>query len=78
MLYLLAVVAIVEFLYIVYQDFLNRQEREKLQMKLMSRDVDEYKRVTEKPEETQPQEESPYQSVDEVDIDKLLSAKDNL
>lgn len=76
--YLLAVVAITELLYILYQDIANRKERDKLQMKLMSKDVDEYKRAVEKPPESEPEEESPYVPLDEVNVDKLLSADDKL
>lgn len=78
MVYLLAVVAIVEFAYIVYQDILNRKERDSLQKKLMSKDLAEYQKVTEKPEETPEPEPSPYVPIDEVDVDKLLEADDNL
>ena len=41
MVYILGAVAILEFVYIVYQDWQNRAEREKLQLKLMSKDTQE-------------------------------------
>jgi len=72
------IIAIAEFAYIVYQDFLNRKEREKLQMKLMSRDVIEYKEATEPKPEPAESEESPYRPIDEVNTEKLLDADDNL
>ena len=72
------VVAIVEFVYIVYQDFTNRKEREKLQIKLMSKDITEYKEAIEpKPKPTK-SEESPYKPMEEINTDKLMSADDNL
>ena len=78
MVYILGAVAILEFVYIVYQDWQNRAEREKLQLKLMSKDTQEYKKATEKPpKETEP-EPDPYKTLDEVSIDKLMQAEDNL
>ena len=74
----LIVVAIVEFAYIVYQDFLNRREREKLQMKLISKDVTEYKEATEPPPKPAKSEENPYKPMEEVDTEKLMKANDNL
>lgn len=78
MIYLLVIVAIVEFVYIVYQDLLNRKERDRLQMKLMSKDLSEYQAVAEKPKDTPEPEPSPYISIDDVDVKKLLTANDNL
>lgn len=75
---LIIVVAIVEFAYIVYQDFLNRREREKLQIKLMSKDVAEYKEATEPPPKPAKSEENPYKPIEEVDTEKLMNAKDAL
>ena len=72
------VVTIVEFVYIVYQDFLNRREREKLQMKLMSKDVNEYKEATEPKPKPAKSVESPYKSMEEVDTEKLMNADDKL
>jgi len=72
------VVAIVEFAYIVYQDLLNRKEREKLQMKLMSKNIQEYKEATEPKPKPAKSEESPYKPIDEVDTEKLMNAEDNL
>ena len=72
------VVAIVEFAYIVYQDFLNRKEREKLQIKLMSKDVAEYKEATEPKPKPAKSVESPYKPIEEVNTEKLMSADDNL
>jgi len=77
MIYLI-VVAIIEFIYIVYQDFLNRREREKLQMKLMSKDIQEYKEATEPAPKPGKSEKSPYKPIEEVSIDKLMKAEDNL
>lgn len=78
MIYLLVVVAIVEFVYIIYQDLLNRKERDRLQMKLMSKDLPEYKSIVDKPEESKEEPPSSHVPIEEVDIDKLLQAEDNL
>jgi len=72
------IIAIAEFAYIVYQDFLNRKEREKLQMKLMSKDVTEYKEATEPKPESAKSEESPYKPMEDIDTEKLMGADDNL
>ena len=76
--YLLFGVVVLLIFYIGYQDFSNRQEREKLELKLMSRDLTEY-RVNTEPT-PKPQKEEPEENVDTDDVpaSKLLTAKDNL
>lgn len=72
---LLAVVAL-QFVYIVYKDYINAKEREKLQLKLMSRDVGEYKAVVDKiPEDAEP-EPDPYIPAEDATIDEILKAED--
>lgn len=77
----------VQFLYILYQDFVNRRERQKLSLLLKSRDVTEFKTVAETPKEKD--SEPGLQSIDEdhvpienimeeVPFEKLVEAKDNL
>jgi len=64
--------------YIVYESVASRKEREKLQLKLMSKDVTEYTGVTEKepelPDLTEKKEE--FLEPEDVSTDKLLKAND--
>lgn len=76
--YLLFGVIVLLILYIVYQDFFNRKEREALELKIMSKDLVEYKVNTEpapKPMKDEPEE---YVDTDEISPQKLLTAKDKL
>ena len=73
------VVIILQFSFIVYQDISNRRERERLQLKLMSKDVAEYKTAVEPTPKNTPTEKKPsYVDPMEVDPEKILTAKDNL
>jgi hypothetical protein len=78
MIYLLAAIIIAEFFYIVYQDIANRRERERLQMKLMSRNIEEYKEATEPPPKPAESVKDPYRPLEEISTEKLINAKDNL
>lgn len=65
--------------YIFYQDRTNRLEREKLELKLISKSATEYKEVTEGQDENTPQpKESPYVAVEEAPEDKILTAQDKI
>lgn len=55
-----------------------RREREKLQLKLMSKDTAEYKKATEKPPKDTNPKDNPYKPIEDVSVDKLMKAKDNL
>jgi len=74
---ILLVIIILLIGFLVYYDYMTRIEREKLQLKLMVRDVKEYKDIVEKPPKDTKQEDSPYEEVEDVSIDTLLKAKDN-
>jgi hypothetical protein len=71
-------VIILLILFITYQEYSNRQEREKLELKLMSKDVTDYKVNTEPQPKPLKEEPDEYIDTDEVSVDKLLKAKDNL
>lgn len=76
--YSLLFVIILQSAYIVYQDFSNRKEREQLELKLMSKNVTEYKEATEPLPENLEEEEETHKPVEDVPVDKLLQAEDNL
>ena len=70
-------IIIVQFSYILYMDRLNREERERMLLKLMSADVTEYKAVTNPPDRDTPEQTDEYLPLEEVDIEKLMKAGDN-
>jgi len=45
---------------------------------LMSKDVSEYKEATEPPAKPAESVKSPYRPMEDVDVEKLMSAKDEL
>lgn len=62
--------------YMVFKDVLYYREKEKLQKKLMSRDLNEYV-LSEEPEiEDTPQKESPYLPIEEATMEQILKSKD--
>ena len=64
--------------YAVYKDVLFYKEREKLQMKLMSKDLTDYV-VSSTPEpENAVQEENPYIPIEDATIEQILKAKDRI
>jgi hypothetical protein len=76
--YLLFGINVLLILCLILQDYNNRKEREKLELKLMSKDITEYKANTEplpKPIKDEPDE---YLDIDDVPTSKLLTAKDKL
>jgi hypothetical protein len=76
--YLLFGVIVLLIAYIAFQDYSNRQEREKLELKLMSKDVTEYKVNTESTPTPMKDEPEIYMDTDDVSPNKLLNAKDSL
>lgn len=75
---LLLIIIVLQFSYMVYKDQLNAKEREKLQLKLLSKDVGEYVHAMEKPKEDEtPKEENPYLPIEEASIEQILKAKVN-
>ena len=75
---ILVIIVVLQFAYIVYQDILNRKEREKLQLKLMSRSVEEYKEAVEPPAKEAKPEPNPYKNTSDVSTEKLMKAEDNI
>jgi flagellar biosynthesis/type III secretory pathway M-ring protein FliF/YscJ len=75
---ILLIVIIFLLAFITYQDISNRRERENLELKLMSKDVVEYKEVTEKPEKTKTPDPDPYVPLEDVSVNKLVQAEDKL
>jgi hypothetical protein len=73
---ILLVVIVLQFIFMVYSDFQNRKERELLQLKLMSKDIDDYKSALEDTPEDSKKEENPYLDMDEVGIEQLLKTKE--
>ena len=76
--YILFGVIVLLISYITFQDYSNRQEREKLELKLMSKDVTEYKVNTEPTPELIKDEPEVYLDTDDVSPNKLLNAKDSI
>lgn len=64
--------------YIVYTDRENRKEREKMHLKIMAKDVTEYKEAIAPPDKDTPEQKDTYLELDEVDPEKLANAEDNI
>jgi len=75
---ILIIVVLLEFAYIIYKDEMFRRERKDLQLKLMSKNVEEYKKVSEPTPKPAKQEPDPYIPIEDVQTEKLMKAKDNL
>jgi hypothetical protein len=76
---LLGLVIVLQFIYILYSDRNNRQEREKLLLKIMSGgDIYKYKDIIEKPSKNTPEEPESHIDPSEVDFKTIINAKDNL
>jgi hypothetical protein len=74
---ILFAIVILQFLYMIYSDIQNRKERESLELKLMSKNTEEYKYLLEDtPEESKKEDPDPYISMDEAGIEKVLKAKE--
>lgn len=76
--YILLIVILLLIAFIVYQDYMNRKEREALELKLMSKSTEEYKRATEKTPESTKEEPEHLKDLEDVPMDRLLHAEDNL
>lgn len=74
----LLVVIGLQFVYIVYTDRENRKEREKMQLKIMAKDVVEYKEAISPPDPDTPEQRDTYLELDEVDLEELAKAEDNI
>jgi hypothetical protein len=74
--FILLGIIVLQFIYLVYQDHQNRKERNDLHLKLMAKNLTEYKDVTESTTETAPAEEDPYLTLDEAGVDRVVGAKE--
>ena len=76
---ILLVVIILQLAYTAYKDNLHFKEREKLELKLMSKDVFEYTSVTEKPEKPKAEKKSDeYLDIEDVPVDMVVKAKEKI
>lgn len=82
MIYLLIGIVIIQFIYLLYQDFSNRREREKLQILLKSGNLNEYQSVIKplkKSKEIKKENKlNPFLDIEEVPIETLMKAEDRL
>ena len=62
--------------YSIIKDVLFYKEREKLQRKLMSKDLPEYLSSIEPEPENTKQEESPFIPVEDATVEQILKAED--
>jgi len=72
----LFVIVLLELAVLVIFDFLNRRERNDLTLKLMSKDLGEYKSATLPKQKATKEEPDPYVDPMDVDPEKILKAKD--
>lgn len=73
-------IIVLQFAYIVYKDVSFSKERDKLSIKSLSKNVDEYVSAVKsiEPVEEEPKkEEDIYISVEDLSVDEVLKAKDN-
>ena len=78
MTYILLGIIILQWVYIIYKEESVKRERSDLQLKLMSKNLTEYKEVTELPEKNTEKEDSPYRDIEDIPVSKLLKAEDSL
>lgn len=74
----LFVIVLLELAVLVIFDFLNRRERNDLTLKLMSKDLTEYKSATLPKTKPTKEKPNPYLDPADVDPDIILKAKDNI
>lgn len=75
---ILLVIIVIQFVYKVYSDIQNRSERELLQLKLMSKDLDDYVSSTEETEDGPVEEPDPYIDMSDANVEQILRAKERL
>lgn len=69
---ILLAVIFFQFVFMIYSDIQNRGERERLQLKLMSKDLGDYISSTEESEDSPAEEPDPYVDANEVSVDKII------
>ena len=74
--YILLVIIVLQLAYILFKDIMSYKEREKLQLKLISKNVTEYKNAVEDKPEDSVEEEDPYIPVEEATIEQILKANE--
>lgn len=66
-----------QFAYIVFKDVMNSREREKLQLKLMSKSVTEYKEAVDSIAGDSPKQPDPENiPIEDVSYEKILKANE--
>jgi len=74
--FLLAII-VLQMAYIIYNDIQVRAERERFILKIMSKDVSEYKDAISGPESiSTPEEDDPYIDVADAGIERVLKSKE--
>ena len=74
----LFVIVLLELAVLVIFDFFNRRERNDLTLKLMSKNLDEYKSATLPIPKTEKEKPNPYIDPSDIDPSKILLAKDKI
>ena len=75
--FLLFVVIFLQLVYLVYSDIQNRKERADLQLKIMAKDLSDYKSATEETPEPAPSvDEDPYMTIEEAGVERVVRAKE--
>lgn len=82
---ILLIIILFQFAYSIYQDISFERERERLLLKIMSKNVEEYTVAVKEVEEpvlpknaNEEEEMTEYADVSEVPVEKLMKAEDNL
>lgn len=73
--YILLFIIILQFAYAVYKDVANQDERQDLQLKIMSKDIHDYLEALDEKEDYE-EVESPYVPIEDVSADTILEAED--
>jgi hypothetical protein len=74
---LLFIVVVLQVALFVYSDYQNRAERERLQLKLMSRDLGDYVSATDGGDEDGAKDlPDPYIDVDDANVEQILHARE--
>jgi len=74
---ILLAVILFQFILVIYMDSQNRAERERLQLKLMSKDLGDYVSSTEEAADSPKEEPDPYMNAYDVSVDRIVNAKEN-
>jgi hypothetical protein len=75
---ILLIVIILQSAYIFYQHKSAQDEREKLQLKLMSKDVTEYKDAIEPTPKEMEEQPNPFKPLEDIPIEDQLKAEDKI